>query len=79
MENRFCESCDCELAEYEYDGKVYCSECLLEKLEEDKKIESWKTKSYMLDGEYLGNDNDNSLDEIIDSLSESFGVKSLEV
>ena len=78
MEYRFCESCDCELVEYEYEGKVYCSECLLEKLEEDKRIESWETKSYMIDGEYLGNDNDNSLDEIIDNLPKQFGIKSVE-
>ena len=39
MEDRFCEECGCELAEYEYNGKAYCHECLLDKLEDDKKID----------------------------------------
>ena len=80
MEDRFCEKCDCELAEYKYNGKAYCHECLLDKLEEDKKIQSWSTTHYITEdtAEYLGNDNDNSYDEIIENLQKRYGIKSLE-
>ena len=47
MEDRFCEECDCELAEYEYNGEAYWHECLLNKLEEEKKIQSWSTTHYI--------------------------------
>ena len=80
MEDRFCEECDCELAEYEYDGKTYCHECLLDKLEEDKKILLWSATHYIIEdtAEYLGNDNDNSYDEIIENLPKIYGIKSME-
>lgn len=78
MEDRFCEKCDCELEEYEYKGVGLCSDCVLEKLEEENKIESWTTKSYMLtDGEYLGNDNEDDICKIINKISEKFNIKEL--
>lgn len=78
MEDRFCESCDCELVEYEYDGKGYCADCLLDELEEDKDVETWETKSYMCCGEFIGDTNSNSSYEIIDELKTYFDIKELE-
>lgn len=76
MEDRFCEKCDIEFAEYEYCGKGLCSGCLVEELEEDEEIESYTTTNYILNGEYMGNEED--IQELIDKLICNLDIKEID-
>lgn len=55
--------CGCD-ADYLYDDTYYCKECLLKEFG----VETYTVEHYMLDGEYLGDEDD--LDEVIENLSE---------
>jgi hypothetical protein len=77
MEDRFCQKCDCELAEYEYNGKDLCDSCLVEYLEENEEIESYTTTNYAIGGEYIGTDDD--MQEVIDNLIGNFDIKEIEI
>ena len=46
------------------------------KLEEDEEIESYTTTNYMLNGEYMGNDDD--IQELIDNLICNLDIKEME-
>lgn len=57
--------CKCgDIAQYNYKGKRYCSECILKKFEVEECIEI----DYYLDGEYLGNSDD--IDEVIRNIDD---------
>ena len=64
------ECCSCwDLAEYMYEDKYYCDECLLEALEKDMKIKSEEInyKQYcFVGGDYIGDDYED-IYEIIDT------------
>ena len=61
---------------YRYDNKVYCADCLLELLEEHGEIESFSMgKTYKRDGEYIGNDQDDGIDSILNSLSRNLDIE----
>ena len=51
-------------AGYKYNGKVYCSDCVLKEFG----VEECTTTEYYLDGEFLGTSND--IDEVIEILDE---------
>ena len=54
---------------YKYHGKYYCAECLLELLEQNKEIETFHLGTgYMVCGEWIGDDQNNDLDEIVNEL-----------
>lgn len=57
-----CQECETEQATYKYEGKNYCTACLLEKFE----LETYTVTQYYNYGEYLG-DSDN-IDEVIKNL-----------
>lgn len=78
MEDKFCIKCDSGLAEYKFNNKEYCVDCLLEELEKDEKVEIWETKSYMCCDEFVGDTNANSSYEIIDELKTYFEIEELE-
>lgn len=62
--------CECEdKAEYKYNGKYYCSGCLLNEFD----VEESTTTHYQLHGEYLGSDDD--LEEVMLNLDE--GIESI--
>lgn len=65
-----CDECQEDEAKYEYKGKKYCFDCLMEELE----VESYTTTNYYLNGEALGNEDD--IDDVIDHLDED--IKKLE-
>lgn len=58
-------SYECELcrdqAEVIYEEKPLCRDCVFSELE----VESWTVEHYTLDGCYLGNNDENSLDDIL--------------
>lgn len=64
--NKICDDFSYECSECEseaivmYKDEPYCEDCILRELN----IKTWTAKHYMYDGEYLGNDNENSLDYI---------------
>lgn len=58
-----CCECDGENATHEYKNNLYCTDCLLKELD----VESWTVTHYMVDGEYLGSDDD--IDGVIENLS----------
>lgn len=62
--NYECSSCNDEIAEYKYNDKYYCSKCLLEEFG----VEEYTETHYMLDGEYLGSEDD--ISEVIENLYE---------
>ncbi|SNR95902.1 hypothetical protein SAMN05446037_100295 [Anaerovirgula multivorans] len=69
--NNFCKmhssKCECgHKAEYTYNGKLICSDCLLEKFSVERK--SFTMTNYYYNGDYLGNDE--VLDEVICNLDE---------
>lgn len=65
-----CTECD-EQATHEYEHKQYCAECLLKEMN----VETYQVTHYMIDGEYLGDEDE--LDEIIEKLGRN--VKQLEI
>lgn len=71
LENQICDKhsneCSCcfdDKAEYKYKDKYYCSKCLLEEFG----VEEYTETHYMLDGEYLGSEDD--ISEVIENLYE---------
>jgi len=64
----WCDECDCEYAEYTYEGEDLCSGCLLLKLARQDKIQTWDVNHYMINDEYCGNDNDNEVNDIIEKI-----------
>lgn len=60
-----CSRCSCGRAEYLYEDRVYCSDCLMAIMG----VEESLITSYYLNGEYLGSDNDD-MDDIIFSISD---------
>ncbi len=80
LEKKECYVCEAECEElYKYDNKYYCAECLLELLEQHKEIETFEYgKGYMINGEFVGNDADNSLDEIVENLIGNLEIEKVE-
>lgn len=65
MEELKCEICGCDYSDDFYkteEHKCICEECFLEYAE----VETSTRKSYFLNGDYIGNDED--MQEVIDSL-----------
>lgn len=62
---RRCEVCDEGASDFEYKGKLYCIDCLLEKFNVSQET---VTRYYSEDGEFLGDDN--NFDEVIEALKE---------
>lgn len=59
-----CSWCGEEVASHKYEGECYCAKCLLEKFD----VEEYTETHYMVDGKYLGSDDD--MDEVIGNLSD---------
>lgn len=54
---------------YKYDGEYFCADCLLELLEEEKKIKTFRLGTgYVLNDEFMGTDAALSSDEIVENL-----------
>lgn len=62
---RYCEVCNEYTGDFKYEGKLYCRDCLLEKLNVSQET---VTRYYSEDGELLGDDN--NFDEVIETLKE---------
>ena len=64
--NKHSFECECgSIAEYEFEGKYYCSDCLLKEFE----VQESTTTHYYLNGEHIGSDDD--LSEVIYKLDEN--------
>lgn len=60
----FTPECECGYeGDYLYNDTYYCKQCILKEFG----VETYTVEHYMLNGEYLGDDND--LDEVIENLS----------
>lgn len=79
MEEKRCECCDSDYEEeyYKYDNKLYCFDCLVEQLEEDKNLHIVKITHYYNDdwGE-LGNSDD--IAEVIQNICEEYDIEEIE-
>ena len=62
---RYCEVCNEDTGDFEYKGKLYCRDCLLEKFNVSQET---VTRYYSEDGVLLGDDN--NFDEVIETLKE---------
>jgi len=62
-----CSECISE-AEYKYNGKCYCTDCLLDKFD----IEEALVKQYFINGNLLGTDED--MDEVMENLDEDIEI-----
>lgn len=58
---------------FENDGKVYCLDCLSEKLHE---LDTARITEYYVGGEYIGNDN--NIDEVIKNIVDNTDVTLIE-
>lgn len=67
-----CEECKIDMAEFKYNDKMVCKDCLLEKIE----LEEISTISYYYNGEYVGDDND--VEEVYDFIEENFDVERID-
>ncbi len=71
-----CNICDSDYDEeyYKYDDKIYCFDCLVNELEEDKRLIKVETTHYYNEdwGE-LGTNDD--IDEVIQNICEEFEVE----
>lgn len=65
-----CCECEGEKAEYKYNGKHYCTECILKEFG----VEEYIVTHYYKDGEQLGSDDDT--EEVISNLNS--GIEILE-
>ena len=68
--NGICCECDNEQAEYEYNDKIYCNECLLKEFN----VTSATETHYYCDGEYLESEDD--MTEVISNLDRN--IKEIE-
>lgn len=73
-----CSECEIEYPIYEYKDNLYCSECLLEKLESEEKIEVWTVKHYMLNDDYIGNNDENDMEEVTEDITKRLHIKKIE-
>lgn len=55
---------------YEYKGNLYCWECLISELEDDKIITTEFTKHYYLNDEWIGDDT--NFDDVIDTVLSNY-------
>ncbi len=78
MNIKWCEECEIEEAKYKYNDKIYCDDCLLFVLDKEDKIQSWTVTHYEIDGNYIGNDNDKDMEEVIEDIAEYFEIEKLE-
>ena len=73
-----CEICDSDYDEeyYKYNDKIYCFDCLVEALEEDKRLIKVETTYYYNEdwGE-LGTSDD--INEVIQNICEEFDIEEL--
>lgn len=79
MEEIKCECCDSSYEEeyYKYEDKIYCFDCLTEKLEADGRIHIVKTIHYYNeDWGTLGTDDE--INEVVQNLCEEFEVETIE-
>lgn len=55
---------------YKYKGHYYCEDCLLREVEDsgDEDFSMEKTTSYYVNGEYIGNDNELGVEDVIQEL-----------
>lgn len=74
-----CSECEVEEPIYEHENDLYCSECLLGKLESEGKIETWTVKHYMLNDDYIGNDNDNYIKDITEDITKRLKINKINV
>ncbi len=75
-ETRCCCCCDSDFEDefYEYDGKIYCFECLTEQLEDENRIYTRRTTSYYNDDWHeLGTDEE--IDGLIKNICEEYEIK----
>lgn len=79
MKEKRCECCDSDYEDeyYKYDNKLYCFDCLVETLENDKNLQIVKTTYYYNDdwGE-LGTSDD--IAEVIQNICEEYDVEEIE-
>jgi uncharacterized Zn finger protein (UPF0148 family) len=67
----WCDECKTEFAEYKYEGKNYCSACLLEQLVKEEEIVSWQVNHYICNDEYCGNDDQDGVSNVIEQISDT--------
>ncbi len=58
---------------YKYEDKLYCWECLEQKLEDAEILEISALTYYNLGGEYIGDEND--IEEVIDRIVDSLDIE----
>ena len=66
----WCDDCGNEFATVNYENEVLCTECFLETLREKNEFETFVTEHYVLDGEYLGSED--NIDEVLNQLLEFY-------
>lgn len=52
----FCPNCNEDIAEYEFEGKLYCADCMMQKLGIEKREVT--TYEYYVNGDLVGNCDD---------------------
>lgn len=65
---------------YKYKGHYYCGDCLLREVEEsvDECFDTEETTSYYIHGEYIGNDSELGVEDVIQELID-YGCDIVEV
>lgn len=58
---------------YKYEDKLYCWECLEQKLNDDDILDIGEMTYYNLGGEYIGDEND--IEEVIDRIVDSLDIE----
>ena len=58
---------------YKYEDKLYCWECLVEKLNDDYILDVSSITYYSLGGEYIGDEN--NIEEVIDSIVDNLDLE----
>ena len=76
-DEKWCSFCEIEEADYEYESEPYCFGCLLEKLEEEKAIDTWYVKHYIVNAEYIGNSNGDDLESIAEEIANRLKIKKI--
>ena len=69
--------CCLDEAEYNYESKNYCGECLLDVLEQTQKIKVFSNKVYMHKEKFIGCSDSNGYSEILDDLLEDLSIKEI--
>lgn len=76
MEGKECIKCASDESLYKYKGQVFCEDCLMEKLKEEKVVDPFaQVEGYMWENEYLGDDTD--VEDVLFKLQDYEDVKKI--